>query len=93
MINLTRLSELPQVIWASQESIASRMIKLEEECEELIQESHFLIADNLLLREFADVCIVMASIMAKKAFTEDQLLEAFHEKLLKLDRISKGAQF
>lgn len=87
MISLDRLASLPQVQWTLQHTLFERMDKLSEEVRELHHEIHFDCTTELL-NEFADVCIVMASLQARGAFTEEKLSRAFDRKLSKLANIA-----
>ncbi len=87
MISLERIADLPQVQWTLQATVSERMEKLSEEVRELHQEIH-LTCTRELLNEFADVCIVMASLQARGAFTKEKLDMAFDRKLSKLATIA-----
>lgn len=87
MISLERIANLPQVQWTVLQTMHERMDKLAEEVRELHHEIAWDVTTELL-NEFADVCIVMASLQARGAFTEEKLSRAFDRKLSKLANIA-----
>lgn len=90
MIDFKRIAEMPQVQWAAKHELQRRFYKLAEECGELNEEAQLYKQNKeALLREYADVTIVLASLLAKGWFTQEEADRAFFDKLNKLKTIAE----